>query len=46
MIKLLNNGVWQNAVEDTPELQQIRAEQKQRWFRDWITVDGKSGFKG
>ena len=45
MIKLLINGEWHSAIEDTQELRQIRSKQKQNWFRDWVTADGESGFQ-
>jgi putative glutathione S-transferase len=42
-IKALVRGVWQPAIEDTPELQAEFARHHDR-FRDWVTTDGSSGF--
>ncbi|NMG11922.1 glutathione S-transferase C-terminal domain-containing protein [Brasilonema sp. UFV-L1] len=44
LIKTLINGVWYNDISDTPELQKIRQQEKQHWFRNWVTADGSSGF--
>ncbi|MEI2578547.1 glutathione S-transferase family protein [Scytonema sp. PRP1] len=44
LIKTLINGVWYNDISDTPELLHMRQQEKQHWFRNWVTADGSSGF--
>ncbi len=43
--KMLIDGVWHAAIEDTPELRRRRIKERQHWFRGIVSTDNSTEFQ-